>query len=176
MQRLWTFSLLLSLAIVLPGSIADEKKAETPAGEKGKREFKATCPVSGGEAKREQSIEYKEKKVFFCCEKCKAAFEADKAKYATKANMQLAQTRQYVQTSCPLSGGKVNKEQTAEVSGVKVQFCCEKCKGAIAEASADDQVAKVFADDVFAKSFEARKRDPNKKKGGEEKSESTESK
>lgn len=171
MQRLWTFSLLLGLAIVLPGSIADEKKTETPAGEKGKREFKATCPVSGAEAKREQAVDYKEKKVFFCCEKCKAAFEADKAKYSTKANMQLAQTRQYVQTSCPLSGGKVNKEQTAEVSGVKVQFCCEKCKGAIAEASADDQLAKVFADDVFAKTFEVRK-----KKDGEEKSESTESK
>lgn len=176
MQRLWTLSLLLSLAIVLPGSVADEKKTETPAGEKGKREFKATCPVSGSDAKREQAVDYKEKKVFFCCEKCKAAFEADKAKYATKANLQLAQTRQYIQTACPLSGGKVNKEQTSEVSGVKVQFCCEKCKGAIDSATDDDKLAKVFADEVFAKSFEARKRDPNKKKGGSEKAAATESK
>lgn len=157
------FSVILGLALFVPGSVADEKTGDAKKpGEK--REFKATCPVSGADAKREQAVDYKEKKVFFCCEKCKAAYEKEPAKYAQKANWQLAQTRQFVQTKCPLSGGAVDKAQAVEIGGVKVAFCCGDCKGKAAAAKGDDQVAMVFADDVFAKAFEARKREGKGKK------------
>jgi len=135
MQRFLMFSMILGLALAVPG-IADEKKDE---GKKGQKEFKATCPVSGKDAVRDQSVAYKEKKVYFCCGNCKAAYEKEPTKFTNKANWQLAQTRQYVQTKCPLSGGAINKEQTTEIGGVKVSFCCGDCKGKAAAATGDGQ-------------------------------------
>lgn len=153
-HRYGWLSAVLGLAICVSASFADEKK-EKPAKEEAT--FTAKCPVSGADAKKEQSAKYKEKDVYFCCEKCKAAFETDSAKYATKANHQLVQTKQFKQTSCPLSGGKLNKEESVKVDGVKVTFCCEKCKGAIDSSSKEDQLTKIFAEEVFAKSFTAKK-------------------
>ena len=34
------------------------------------KEFKATCPVSGGPAKEAHSVDYHGKKVYFCCPNC----------------------------------------------------------------------------------------------------------
>ncbi len=150
-------SVLGLTAAVLFGAVvvnaADEAKKEKPAEEK----FAAKCPISGGDAKKEQKSAYKDKEVYFCCEKCKAAFDAEPAKHAVKANHQLVQTKQYKQTKCPISGGELNKEQFTKVSGVKVSFCCEKCKGATEGVTGDEQLAKVFSDEAFKKGFVAKK-------------------
>lgn len=42
------------------------------------------CPVSGKPINPEHSVEYKGKKVYFCCPNCPAAFEKDPEKYADK--------------------------------------------------------------------------------------------
>jgi YHS domain-containing protein len=42
------------------------------------------CPVSGKPINAEHSVEYREKKVYFCCPNCPAAFEADPAKFLAK--------------------------------------------------------------------------------------------
>jgi YHS domain-containing protein len=166
--------LVLGLVCTLSVSTADEKKdgkADTDEkaekAPRGEAKFECKCPVSGAAAKKEQATAYKDKEVYFCCEKCKAAFETDNTKYTTKANHQLVQTKQYRQTSCPLSGEKVDREQTVTVADVKVAFCCGKCKALIEEASDEVKVTKIFADDVFAKSFAARKRDADGEKKGE---------
>ncbi len=168
-HRFGWLAVLLGVACCFPAAFADDEKKETAEkpekSEKEEPKFAAKCPVSGADAKKEQSAKYKEKDVYFCCEKCKAAFEADSAKYSTKANHQLVQTRQFRQTQCPLSGGKVNKEESAKIDGVKVTFCCEKCKGAIEGSTEEEQLTKVFADEVFAKSFTAKKADGAKAKG-----------
>lgn len=150
LSLLCCFSLALSVT-------ADEKPKQDKPVQKAEAKFTAKCPVSGADAKKEQATAYKEKQVYFCCEKCKAAFEADNAKFAVKANHQLVQTKQYRQTKCPLSGGDLNKEMTAKVSGVNVQFCCDKCKGKTEAASKEDQLAMIFSDDAFKKGFAARK-------------------
>ena len=141
----------------------ETKESKPKKAEKSEAEFKATCPVSGSDAKKEMASKYRDKDAYFCCEKCKAAFDAEPAKYATKANFQLVQTKQFRQTSCPVSASKVNKEQTIKVDGVKVGFCCEKCKGSLETASKDDQLAKIFGDAVFTKSFAVKKADSEKK-------------
>ena len=170
MIRRYGFAFLfLGLACCLPAVLADDEKKESadkPAEKAAKEEakFAAKCPVSGQDAKKEQSTKYKEKDVYFCCEKCKAAFEADNTKHKTKANLQLVQTKQFVQKVCPLSGGKLNKDQSSKVSDVKVTFCCEKCKGAIDAASKEDQLTKIFAEEVFAKTFVAKKAEGDKEK------------
>ena len=120
--------------------------------------FKATCPVSGEAAVEGKSTDYKGGKVYFCCGDCKATFESNSAKYATKANLQLAATGQATQTKCPLSGGKLNPDTAVDVSGVKVTFCCNKCQAKVADAKGDAQLDLAFKDDAFAKAFEVKKK------------------
>src|SRR5580704_16258167 len=87
------------------------------------KEFKATCPVSGAPAKEANALDYKGKKVYFCCQNCPKKYAADPEKFATKANFQLAQTGQVTQVACPLSGKPCNPDATTDVKGVAVAFC-----------------------------------------------------
>lgn len=130
--------------------------------EKEKRQKKdplkaAKCPVSGRPIKEEHTVEYKEGKVYFCCPNCPKAFEKDPEKFATKANHQLAQTRQYRQVKCPLTGRELNREQFVRVNGVRVAFCCANCKGKAEKAEGDEQVVLIFSEEAFKKAFEPRK-------------------
>jgi len=43
-----------------------------------------TCPVMGGPINKAIFVEYKGKKVYFCCNGCPAAFQADPEKYVSK--------------------------------------------------------------------------------------------
>lgn len=104
-------------------------------------------------AKAATGVEFKEGKVFFCCNNCASKFKGDKEKFATKANHQLVATGQYTQGKCPLSGGKLNAKQTVKVGGVNVQFCCGNCKGKVAGAKGDAQAEIVFGDKAFEKGF-----------------------
>ncbi len=117
----------LSVALAAPATAAD-----------------AMCPVSGHACDPEATASFEGGKVCFCCEKCVKAFEADSAKFAAKARQQLATTRQFKQTGCPLSGGGVKAGTQLTVGGVEVGFCCNNCKGKVAKAGPDDQVTMVF--------------------------------
>ena len=127
------------------------------AAEEKAKEFKATCPISGKPALQDKTADYKDGKVYFCCENCPKAFAKDPAKFATKANQQLVATGQTTQGKCPLSGGKLNPDATSEVGGVKVTFCCNNCKAKVDEAKGDAQAELVFSDTAFAKAFEVKK-------------------
>jgi YHS domain-containing protein len=43
-----------------------------------------TCPVMGGAVDKSVFVEYKGKKVYFCCPECKAEFEKEPEKYVAK--------------------------------------------------------------------------------------------
>jgi YHS domain-containing protein len=105
-------------------------------------------------AKEANAVDYKDGKVYFCCGNCVKKFSADQDKFATKANHQLALTKQYTQTKCPISGEAVNDKQTSDVGGVKVGFCCENCKKKVDDAKdLDGKAALVFSNDAFGKGF-----------------------
>jgi len=139
-------ALVLGLALVGLRSLSAEEKAP------GKD---VKCPVSGKDVNKDATAEYNGGKVYFCCNNCPAAFKKEPAKYATKANLQMAQTGQIVQKACPLSGKDTKAGTEVTVGGVKVAFCCEKCQGAIEKMSDDEKVAKVFGD--VSKSFKPAK-------------------
>jgi YHS domain-containing protein len=110
------------------------------------------CVVNAkADAKADKTADYRDGKVYFCCDNCPKAFAKDKAKFATKANHQLVATSQAKQTKCPLSGGDLNKDTEITISGAKVQFCCNMCKGKVEEKKGDDQLEMVFADKAFDK-------------------------
>ncbi len=115
------------------------------------------CPVSGKAVKAESSVDYKGGKVYFCCDKCPAAFEKDTAKFATKANMQLVATGQAKQVKCPITGKELNPATEIKVDGVPVTLCCNNCKGKVSKAEGDEQLNLVFGDDAFKKGFEVQK-------------------
>lgn len=117
------------------------------------------CPVSGKPAVEDKTVAYKEGEVYFCCPGCPGAFKKDTAKFATKANHQLAQTGQYEEAKCPLSGRGLNEDTVVEVAGVEVTFCCPNCQGKVADAEGDAQLEMVFSDKAFAKAFKPVKKD-----------------
>ncbi len=113
-----------------------------------------TCPVSNEEVDPEMSREYRDGKVYFCCEKCVAAFEKDAAPFAEKANAQLVATKQYQQKACPISGRPTKAGVTVSVDGQQVGVCCPNCQKKINDSSEDEKRALVFSDAAFDKAFE----------------------
>ena len=112
------------------------------------------CMMEKNNVKKEQSASYHDAMVYFCCPKCKAAFEKDSAKFAVKANQQLVQTKQFVQKVCPISGEKVDQAQTVKIGETEVQFCCDKCVAKVNAASDDEAKAKmIFSNEAFEKAF-----------------------
>jgi YHS domain-containing protein len=104
------------------------------------------CPVSGKAVDPAATVDFNGGKVYLCCENCPAAFKADPAKYAAKANLQLVQTKQLEQTACPLTGKPTKPNILVDVDGVKVGLCCNNCKGKVDKASTDEKVSLLFGD------------------------------
>ena len=104
-------------------------------------------------AKAEKAAEWKDGKVYFCCDNCKGKFEKmskeDKEKMAAQSNAQLVATKQYEQKKCPISGQNLNADTAVEVAGVKVAFCCNNCKGKIEKMKDEEKLAEVFGEKPF---------------------------
>jgi len=119
------------------------------------------CVVAPRDAKVGKSADYKKGKVYFCCGNCQSSFAKDPKKHAEKANHQLVSTKQYVQKSCPLSGGDLNPETAISISGAKVAFCCGNCKGKVEGSEEKEQMKLVFSDKAFDKAFKKAKEKKN---------------
>ena len=109
------------------------------------------CPVSGKKVLADKTADYKGGKVYFCCPNCPDAFAKSTAKFAAKANHQLAQTGQFTQVKCIFKGTAINPTKTCDVAGVKVGLCCGGCQGKLSKA--EDKVALAFSDTAFTKGF-----------------------
>lgn len=147
------FSLLVAaFGLLLTAVVADEVKLDG-----------VKCIVNAkAAAKADKSADYKDGKVYFCCDNCPKAFAKDEKKFATKANTQLVATGQAKQAKCPLSGGDLNKDTEITVAGAKVQFCCNNCKGKVEKATGDEQAEMVFSDKAFEKAgFKVEKKKTN---------------
>lgn len=111
--------------------------------------------AAGKDAKEDKAAEWKDGKVFFCCDNCKGGFvkasKEEKEKIAPKANHQLVASKQYEQQACPTSGGKVDPSTAIEVGGAKIAFCCKNCKADAEKLKPEEQVAKLFSEDAFKK-------------------------
>lgn len=163
-------SICLALLFVVAGTSADEKKTDDkPKGRKPVTTVK--CPVAGKDIKIADAkvVEYRKAKVYVCCDGCKAKMTKDATPFATKANQQLVKTRQYRQVKCPISGGKIDKEQKTRISGSMVKFCCGKCKTKAEAAKGDEQLSMAFGDKAFEKAYVPVKNKAGAKKSGAKK-------
>jgi YHS domain-containing protein len=142
-----SLGVVVAVGVLASAALAGDKPKSPPI----------TCPVSGGPASKDVSVDYRGGKVCFCCPGCVPKFQEDPAQFAVKANLQLAASGQAVQKGCPLTGGKVNPATAIKVGGVSVGFCCGRCKGKVAEADAKAQLEMVFSDKAFDKAFTVKK-------------------
>lgn len=146
MKARWIVSTLcLVLMVAVSGLIAAEGESEA------KKEFKATCPVSGQPAIEGSSLDLAklkagEGKVYFCCKNCPKAFEKDPAKFEMKTRRQLAETGQIVQVACPVSGHDFDEEVSIETGNTKVAFCCKNCLKKYENADDEGKLKVVFGD------------------------------
>lgn len=111
------------------------------------------CAVADRDAKADKVVDYKDGKVYLCCNGCEGKFAKTPEKYATQANRQLVQTHQYEQKACPISGGKLNPETLIKVDGTKVAFCCKNCKAKVEGAEGKEASELVFGKKAFEKGF-----------------------
>ena len=153
MRALLLTAAVLSLALTTTLAFSEEK-TDSP---KKADSVKLVCPVSGKPIDKSVSSEFGGGKVCFCCAKCKAKFDANSAKFVPKANLQLAASGQAKQVACPFSGKTLDPATTVNVAGVKVQFCCGKCKAKVAAAKTDKQIQLVFESKAFDKAFKVGK-------------------
>ena len=144
--------LFLTLTVAYTANSWDDKA------EKGPNLKGVTCPISGKPVVADGTAKHNGGTVYFCCTKCPDAFGKNTAKYAAKANHQLARTGQAKQVKCGLKGKPVNKKLSLEIAGVKVGFCCGGCKGAAGRAEGDAQIELIFNDKTFNKGYEVGKK------------------
>jgi YHS domain-containing protein len=83
--------ILLTAVVVIGLGLIGCKKKEQPTPAKPKAAASAVteveqtvCPVTGEKIDKNIFVEYKGKKVYFCMESCKTAFEKDPEKYIAK--------------------------------------------------------------------------------------------
>lgn len=148
MKATW---IVMSVATAMLLTVGGLKAAKEEAG---KKEFKATCPVSGKPAGESHMVELKNgDKVYFCCDNCPKAFKADQKKYTTGVRRQLLETGQIAQVACPLTGKKMDKDHTAKAGEAEIAFCCEKCQAKYEKASDEEKLKMVFAGKDFNQGF-----------------------
>lgn len=139
--RLLAVSLVFALVFTLRGLIAAEN------GSAEKKEFAATCPVSGQPAIEESTLTGpKGTKVYFCCKNCPKAYAKDPKKFELSVRRQLLETGQLAQIGCPVSGHAIDDATLVDVGNAKVGFCCEKCQAKYTEANDEDKLKVLFAD------------------------------
>ncbi|MCK5942347.1 MAG: YHS domain-containing protein [Planctomycetes bacterium] len=91
------------------------------------------CPVSGTDVDPKFFVVHDGKRVAFCCDKCKAKFEKDPAKFAAKLPAAEAPAADGddaapANDKCPVSGAAVDPKFFVVHDGKRVAFCCGKCK------------------------------------------------
>jgi hypothetical protein len=110
------------------------------------------CLMTKNNVKESFSVDYRDGKVYFCCNRCKGAFDPEK--HAVKGNQQLVETGQYTQTSCPFSGEDVDESQSVKVGKADVHFCCGNCVAKVKGAKDDAARAEMlFNNETFEKTF-----------------------
>lgn len=144
MKNSWIAGLLAFVVAFTTVTIAADSKIAVD---------KLKCVIAGEKApaKADKTSDWKDGKVFFCCDNCKGKFEGDKKKFAAQANHQLIASKQVEQKACPFSGGAVNKEKTVEFKGATMAFCCDNCKGKAEKMTDDQKVEELFGEKAYEK-------------------------
>lgn len=150
---------------------ADKVKAQQAAMKKLPR-VQVACPMEGEPIDKKVYVERDGQRVYFCCDKCKAAYEADPAKHDAK----LEGSYSY-QTKCPVMGKGIDAKSFVDLAtGQRVYLCCQMCDKKLT-ATPEKYAANLEAQGVYldvkrlqaAAAGEAKKEAPKGSEAKEEK-------
>jgi len=86
----------------------------------------ATCPVMGNKINTSIFVEHEGYRIYFCCPACIEKFKKEPAKYMKTFDEQ-GVTLEKVQTTCPVTGDKIDKKVFADHDGKRIYLCCADC-------------------------------------------------
>ena len=88
-----------------------------------------TCPILGGKIDKSLYVDYEGKRIYVCCPGCIAEVKKDPAKYIEKLEAEgiTLDKATIPQTTCPVMGGKINKNLFVEHGGKRIYACCPGC-------------------------------------------------
>jgi len=134
-MKIWTVTTITAVLIASGASAGEHTghQAEHPGGGK-QAEAKAqtTCPVMGGKINKDLYVDHDGKRVYVCCKGCIGALHKDPEKCIKKLEDD-GVTVAKIQTTCPVMGGKIDKELNVDHDGKRVYFCCPMCRKTFAE-------------------------------------------
>ncbi|NQT20547.1 MAG: hypothetical protein HQ592_12640, partial [Planctomycetes bacterium] len=133
--------LLTAAAFAAKRALADDEKAEPKP--------QTTCPVMGGKINKELFVDHDSKRIYLCCPGCEAAVKKDPAKYIAKLEDDGITLDKPIkpQTTCPVMGGKINKELFVDHGGKRIYLCCPGCEAAVKKDPAK-YIAKLEDDGI----------------------------
>lgn len=150
MKRMHTLVMGLVVAGVVAGAASARADEGTDQGvQQGKTiepKPQTTCPVMGSKINKDLYVDHEGKRIYLCCKGCIAPVKEDPAKYI-KVVEEAGETVAKLQTTCPVMGGKINKQQYADVKGKRIYVCCPGCIGKI-EADPDKYIQELENDGV----------------------------
>ena len=127
-----------------------ESDSEAQQTETGQEIAQTKCPVMGGDIDEDIYVDYKGRRIYFCCPGCPEKFKENPEKYIDKLDASAetgsdvskgetheghmgheteakSNEQKIVQTTCPVMGGEINKDLYVDYKGRRVYFCCPGC-------------------------------------------------
>lgn len=119
----------ISLSIMLVFVLA----AFAPAASDEAKGTQTKCPVMGGKVVKTVYTDYKDQRIFFCCEPCIKEFLKDPEKNLEKiAENGETPMKLKAQSVCPVSGEELkSKDVFVDAHGKRIFVCCKGCTGKV---------------------------------------------
>ncbi|MFC1452560.1 hypothetical protein ACFLSJ_04360 [Verrucomicrobiota bacterium] len=117
---------VVTAASLLCGTLcAEEVNGEGP-------ELKAqtACPVMGGKIDKQQYVDHEGQRIYVCCAGCIAPLRKDPETYIRKL-AEKGEKPATLQSTCPVMGGKINRDLFVDHEGQRIYVCCAGCIDAI---------------------------------------------
>lgn len=116
------------MSVILVTPVFAGKGSEGSSVEKSEPKMKAQtlCPVMGGKINPDLYVDVNGKRIYVCCRGCVAEVKKHPAKYIKKLEDQ-GVTLPDLQTTCPVTGDKINPDLYVDVKGKRIYTCCKDC-------------------------------------------------
>ena len=148
------FKRLLALFLVCGGLAAGPSRAADAA----PAVPQTKCPIKGGDIDPKVYVDYKGKRIYFCCPGCDEKFLAKADEHVAKLEASGVRLAKAPPALCPVSGEEVDPDVTYVHEGKTYTFCCKRCVSKFKKepakylkAEADDHGAKHDGKDDGAK-------------------------
>lgn len=125
MSRMAALVIATGLVTGMLAEAQDQQKAETK-----QVVLQQNCPVTGAKTDRTLYVDHNGKRIYVCSKECVATIKQDPEKYLAKLEGD-GITVAKVQTTCPVMGGKVDKDTYVDHGGKRIYMCCAGCRGAL---------------------------------------------